>query len=328
MRLSLTCPSCHHSFRIQCEDEDVEARCPSCRTRFPLPVDESDDELVELKAADAGRVCESCGAAMDAKAILCIECGFNRKTGSRASKKSRRRKPQTVKLTDESYTIRRTLFGNTYWIDADGKPMFELKKSRSWPFGRTYEIEWKDAKTDKPVLTIEKTESGWLKRSFQIELDGEKAGSIRFSRNLLKEPFNMIMKWNDEVVVDMVHHDIDRRGTLGCGQLVYVVLAPFFLIALAKVIAVGLAVLFLLSPLIVLLVVMGVIPVPQCRFRRAEDGEALATLRSRGLMQYELVRTTPDDPDDLLIPMILSVLQLQRDLRVGEVLLNLPTRRK
>lgn len=258
---------------------------------------------------------------MDPKAVLCIQCGFNRKSGQRVRKKSKKKQPTELKLTDTSYSIHRTLFGKRFWIkDASGRTIFELEKSRPWFLSRRYDIRWRDAETDKPVLDIERTESGLLKRAFDIEQNGNQLGSIRISRNLLKEPFNMIMKWDGSVVVDMVHQE--QKQYLSCAQ---VAMLPFVLVLLpilAQLFAFGIVLLLLLSPLIIVLILSGLIPVPVCRFRFEDDDKPMATLKSVGTSRYNLVRTSSQDDRNLMIPLILSIIHLQRDLRVGEVVIQ------
>jgi hypothetical protein len=322
MQSNLTCPGCQHHFVYRFPDKQSSVKCPLCG-RSVLRPDEPDSEpIIELSAA-TNRVCESCGAPMDAKAVLCIECGFNHSTGAQVSRKSKKKKNPLTEmiLTDKSYSIHRTWFGKTFWVqDASGRTIFELTKSRSWLLSRRYDIRWRDAETDKPVLDIERTESGWLKRAFEFEQNGKELGSLRFSRNLLKEPFNIIMRWNNSVVVDMVHRE--QKQYMSCAQ---VALFPFIVVLmplLVQIFAIGIVLLFLLSPLIIVILLSGLIPIPVCHFRFEDDDKPTVTLKSSGIMRYDLIRTSSKDKRNLLIPLILSIIHLQRDLRVGEVVIQ------
>lgn len=109
MARRLRCPSCDARLpaaepgtRVRCHDCDTAVRVPAApdpderparkgrtnrRPEPPPPKPGSDDELVALGLD--GDPCPSCRKIMARGAVVCVECGFNRKTGKKLRMKVR-----------------------------------------------------------------------------------------------------------------------------------------------------------------------------------------------------------------------------------------------
>jgi hypothetical protein len=99
-RESITCPNpeCRASLTLaQPPAPGTKLRCPRCHKDFEAPGTAAAPPADgALALADEGEQrCPSCGAAMAPSAVLCIECGFNRRTGEKLkTKKEKARKPR------------------------------------------------------------------------------------------------------------------------------------------------------------------------------------------------------------------------------------------
>jgi hypothetical protein len=75
------------------------AHCPLCNATAILLVDDdailaepvtANSQAIRVDCALDATACPKCGAALDAEAVLCIECGFDRRTGRSRTTKIRR----------------------------------------------------------------------------------------------------------------------------------------------------------------------------------------------------------------------------------------------
>jgi hypothetical protein len=86
MTIEFTCTGCGRRLRVNDGRSGSLMRCSKCQAVCTVPA-----------AAPAGagdgdaEGCPKCGKPMAAKAVLCIECGFNRNTGQQFKTKSKRR---------------------------------------------------------------------------------------------------------------------------------------------------------------------------------------------------------------------------------------------
>lgn len=64
--------SCGQVLKTDDEYAGQQVKCPGCGESVTIP-----------EAQEKKPVCPSCGKPMDYDAIICIECGFSRKTGRR-----------------------------------------------------------------------------------------------------------------------------------------------------------------------------------------------------------------------------------------------------
>ena len=97
---TVNCPNqdCHAALKLDTPPPaGKKVRCPRCGTAFTPPV-EAPAEVAPLEVQfEAEKVCPSCHAAMAPEAILCVQCGFNLRTGAKLEgpKKSSRKKGRT-----------------------------------------------------------------------------------------------------------------------------------------------------------------------------------------------------------------------------------------
>jgi hypothetical protein len=107
----ITCPCCRRLLRARPEDEGAEMRCPVCDAVVTVPgrpeplealaaspssqqgvrVAPADQPRSEAIGTDPTAVCPFCRRPLATEAVLCLECGFDRRTG-------RRRRPGRVPL--------------------------------------------------------------------------------------------------------------------------------------------------------------------------------------------------------------------------------------
>lgn len=94
MSITLDCPTCGQRLRVGDEHAGKRARCPSCSTAVPVPEEEKTYGIA-LDAADVHvpapkksklerprpkpgeKPCPNCGAGLQRKAVLCIDCGYD-----------------------------------------------------------------------------------------------------------------------------------------------------------------------------------------------------------------------------------------------------------
>jgi hypothetical protein len=97
MAIEFPCPSCGRTLRAEEQYQERPTRCPACGGDAVIPaVAEAVPEAAEAIQAEPlalaqwavrtdrapdPNACPVCGTAMAARAVLCIECGFDRRTG-------------------------------------------------------------------------------------------------------------------------------------------------------------------------------------------------------------------------------------------------------
>ncbi len=105
MAIEFSCPNCGRTLRAEERHEGKQTRCPACGSGAAIPAAAAVIPMIEDaiqeepprgrravrvdRAADPN-ACPVCGAALDPKAVLCIECGFDRRTGRTRTTKVRR----------------------------------------------------------------------------------------------------------------------------------------------------------------------------------------------------------------------------------------------
>jgi hypothetical protein len=106
MSIDFRCDGCGQTLRAGDQFQGQTMQCPACRASTVVPVKLLFAEGVTgsrpgpppLGALAPGQViataphCPSCGTALAADAVLCVECGFDRRTGKRQKTKKRRLK--------------------------------------------------------------------------------------------------------------------------------------------------------------------------------------------------------------------------------------------
>src|SRR5688500_552666 len=86
--LTVTCPNpeCKTTLKLaSAPPPGKKVRCPRCKTTFVPPAEAApppEPDAIAL-APEAGKTCPHCQAAMAPNAVLCIECGFNLRTGQK-----------------------------------------------------------------------------------------------------------------------------------------------------------------------------------------------------------------------------------------------------
>lgn len=117
MAIEFVCPTCGKTLKLRDEAAGKRGRCPQCQAVITVP-DQSlaEDDLIEIVPADAPpakkppalppkpvkppvstamtpaapeavsaatKPCPGCGKALPEKAVICVSCGFNLKTGKK-----------------------------------------------------------------------------------------------------------------------------------------------------------------------------------------------------------------------------------------------------
>lgn len=87
---TFSCPDC--AGYVACDDSysGYQIECPLCQVPIVVP-DPSEGWLTEEQGGAAAS-CPSCGAGMDAQAVLCTSCGYNIETGQHAAAGQPRKK--------------------------------------------------------------------------------------------------------------------------------------------------------------------------------------------------------------------------------------------
>ena len=68
--MEASCPACRVKLKLKPEHAGKNIRCPKCETVFQVPFSES-----------SGSSCSKCGAVLAEDAVICVQCGYNLKTG-------------------------------------------------------------------------------------------------------------------------------------------------------------------------------------------------------------------------------------------------------
>jgi hypothetical protein len=86
MTIQFECASCGQRLQVNDGRSGSLLRCSKCQTVCTVPAPAA--PAADRKDTDS---CPKCGHAMAPKAVLCIECGYNRNTGQQFKTKSKRR---------------------------------------------------------------------------------------------------------------------------------------------------------------------------------------------------------------------------------------------
>jgi hypothetical protein len=62
--------------------------CPACQANLPIPTSPK-PAVAKNEEQSTAEKCPSCGGALPAAAVICVQCGFDRRTGKRAGKAAR-----------------------------------------------------------------------------------------------------------------------------------------------------------------------------------------------------------------------------------------------
>ena len=71
MAITFQC-TCGQTLEVDDKHAGKKAKCPRCGNSITIPSTASEESL-----------CPNCGKPMEDNAVICMECGFNRKTGGR-----------------------------------------------------------------------------------------------------------------------------------------------------------------------------------------------------------------------------------------------------
>ena len=83
MSITVRC-DCGKKWKLPDESAGKTITCPACQARLAIPVP---DPAAPKRAAGSGTAsaCPDCGGPLPAEAVLCIQCGFDRRTGRSAA---------------------------------------------------------------------------------------------------------------------------------------------------------------------------------------------------------------------------------------------------
>lgn len=81
--ISFNCPGCQQPIEAPDEMAGQVAQCPACAQEIVIPQSDSDEDIDLVADEQSDNVCSSCGAAMEADAILCVQCGFHAGLGKK-----------------------------------------------------------------------------------------------------------------------------------------------------------------------------------------------------------------------------------------------------
>jgi hypothetical protein len=90
------CGGCGVLIAVAIADPGPAATCDACRAAAaaaivrPPRLEESPASPAPTSSSAAGAACPQCGAAMSAVAVVCLDCGFNKKTGKHLKTVSQR----------------------------------------------------------------------------------------------------------------------------------------------------------------------------------------------------------------------------------------------
>jgi phage FluMu protein Com len=97
MKIHVQCTKCGHKLAVDDQFAGKKGKCPKCANVFvvtvpasaaaPAPAAKTAPAAVPKKAAapaaEGPKACPGCGKAVDAKAVICMGCGFNFRTGKK-----------------------------------------------------------------------------------------------------------------------------------------------------------------------------------------------------------------------------------------------------
>jgi hypothetical protein len=76
---------CGKKWKLPDESAGKTVSCPACRARLSIPSPENPRAQAGNQGSRSAAVCPSCGGELRAEAVLCVQCGFDRRTGRRAA---------------------------------------------------------------------------------------------------------------------------------------------------------------------------------------------------------------------------------------------------
>jgi hypothetical protein len=79
MTLTLKCPDCDRPIEVQDQFSVGNVVCPACRCSVPV-------QALGSYAIHEGKPCPNCQAECEPSAVLCIQCGYDFRTGRRVQK--------------------------------------------------------------------------------------------------------------------------------------------------------------------------------------------------------------------------------------------------
>ena len=80
--ISFACPNCKQVLEAPDDMAGQVVECPACQQQMTIPGAEAAAPQ-EAEEAPASDKCPSCGTAMEADAVLCLQCGFHTKLGKK-----------------------------------------------------------------------------------------------------------------------------------------------------------------------------------------------------------------------------------------------------
>ncbi len=91
--VKLRCPKCKVVLKLKPEHAGRKIKCPKCAAAFRVPAPQPEPEpepepapVPDLTAqAPAEAACPNCNADMAPAAVICMACGYNRRTGKQLS---------------------------------------------------------------------------------------------------------------------------------------------------------------------------------------------------------------------------------------------------
>ncbi|MBA4388023.1 MAG: hypothetical protein C0404_08585 [Verrucomicrobia bacterium] len=78
------CPHCDQSLEGSDELFGKTIACPACNGQIEIPFPDASEETPPgTGEKPAGRSCVGCGVALEADAVICVQCGTNQLTGKK-----------------------------------------------------------------------------------------------------------------------------------------------------------------------------------------------------------------------------------------------------
>jgi DNA-directed RNA polymerase subunit RPC12/RpoP len=83
--ISFACPRCTQILEAPDDMVGEVVECPACQHSLTIPGPETAARQEAGETPEAASKCPSCGTAMEADAVLCVDCGFHIKLGKKIS---------------------------------------------------------------------------------------------------------------------------------------------------------------------------------------------------------------------------------------------------
>jgi len=91
--ISFVCPQCNQELEAPADLAGEIVECPSCETQLTVPDAEVNapveppivvlESTPDRPAPSDANACSECGAALEAGAVLCMQCGYHAKLGKK-----------------------------------------------------------------------------------------------------------------------------------------------------------------------------------------------------------------------------------------------------